>query len=312
MAYGQLESAWPVHGNILVHQDSAYFAAGRSSYLDGGVYLYRLDLLSGRLLSQTRMDSRDPETKEQPKEAICDFDMPGILPDVLSCDGSSLYMRHNRFDLNGVEQEADVPHLFSGVGFLDGSWWHRTYWLVGAEMASGWGRWPIAGNVVPSGRLLVLDSSSVYGFGRHQYSRGGSHVGLDDTYYRLFATDRKPLIQSEHPDEKPVKQIKKLDQLPRGYASDKSVVNYHWEIKIPFMVRAMILAGNNLFLAGQSGLANPEESKGAFLRVVSAKNGKDLAEYTLDSPPVFDGIAATRGCIYISSVDDRVTCFHNR
>jgi outer membrane protein assembly factor BamB len=311
MSFGQLESAWPVHGNILVHNNSAYFAAGRSSYLDGGIYLCRLDLLSGRLLSQTRMDSRDPETQEQPKGVVEQFDMPGILPDVLSCDGSSVYMRHKRFDLNGVEQEPSIPHLFSGAGFLDDSWWHRTYWMLGTGMASGWSYWPTVGNVVPSGRLLVMDSSNIYGFGRQQYSRRGSHIGLDDTYYRLFAADRKPLEKGKHTDEKKRKDNKKLNRGPKGYASGQSTVNYHWDKKVPFMVRAMVLANNNLFLAGQNDLANLEESKGAFLRVISVKDGEDLKEYTLDSPPVFDGMAATRGCLYISSVDGRVTCLEN-
>ena len=36
-------------------------------------------------------------------------EMPGALPDVLSCDGSSIYLRHLRFDLDCVEQKADVP-----------------------------------------------------------------------------------------------------------------------------------------------------------------------------------------------------------
>ncbi|UCF17610.1 MAG: PQQ-like beta-propeller repeat protein, partial [Phycisphaerales bacterium] len=131
VAYGQLESAWPVHGSVLVHDDVAYFAAGRSSYLDGGIYLYRLNPKTGRKLSETRINSRDPKTGAEPKGIIRGTNMPGALPDVLSSDGKSVYMRHMRFDLNGVEQEQTVPHLYSSVGFLDDSWWHRTYWIVG-------------------------------------------------------------------------------------------------------------------------------------------------------------------------------------
>ena len=78
--------------------------------------------------------------------------MPGALPDVLSCDGDSLFMRHRRFDLNGVPQEASVDHLFSAAGFLDDTWWHRTYWLVGKLMTTNYGGWPNVGNRVPAGK----------------------------------------------------------------------------------------------------------------------------------------------------------------
>jgi outer membrane protein assembly factor BamB len=48
-AFGQLESAWPVHGSILVIKGIAYFAAGRSSHLDGGIYLFGVDAVSGEV-----------------------------------------------------------------------------------------------------------------------------------------------------------------------------------------------------------------------------------------------------------------------
>ena len=46
---------------------------------------------------------------------------------------------------------------------------------------------------MPAGRLLVLDDSTVYGFGRfNQYHRNGTHVGLGDAKYMLFASKRTP------------------------------------------------------------------------------------------------------------------------
>ncbi|MHC4253012.1 MAG: outer membrane protein assembly factor BamB family protein, partial [Planctomycetota bacterium] len=49
-AYEQLESAWPVHGSVLVDDElsggvaTVYFAAGRASTIDGGIRLYALEL----------------------------------------------------------------------------------------------------------------------------------------------------------------------------------------------------------------------------------------------------------------------------
>ncbi|MHC4503737.1 MAG: outer membrane protein assembly factor BamB family protein, partial [Planctomycetota bacterium] len=48
MAYGQIESAWPVHGSVLVAGGVVYCTAGRSSFVDGGIYLYALDVETGK------------------------------------------------------------------------------------------------------------------------------------------------------------------------------------------------------------------------------------------------------------------------
>jgi hypothetical protein len=76
--------------------------------------------------------------------------------DVLSSDGANIFMRHRRYDKNCAPQRGGgAKHLFCSVGFLDDSWWHRTYWMMGGKMSSGWGSWPKAGNQVPAGRILA-------------------------------------------------------------------------------------------------------------------------------------------------------------
>jgi len=48
---------------------------------------------------------------------------------------------------------------------------------------------------------------------------------------------------------------------------------------------------------------------GGVMWAVSCVDGKKLAEYRLDSPPVFDGMAAANGKLYISTIDGKITCF---
>jgi outer membrane protein assembly factor BamB len=55
---GQLESAWPVHGSVLVKDGLAYCSAGRSTFLDGGLYLYALEAATGKLAHRTHL--QDP------------------------------------------------------------------------------------------------------------------------------------------------------------------------------------------------------------------------------------------------------------
>lgn len=47
-AYNQFESCWPVRSGVLVLGNAAYFVAGRSSTMDGGLYLYALDAVTGQ------------------------------------------------------------------------------------------------------------------------------------------------------------------------------------------------------------------------------------------------------------------------
>jgi outer membrane protein assembly factor BamB len=358
VAYEQVESVWPVSGSVLVLDGVAYAAAGRSSYLDGGIRLVRLDALTGKPLSETVLDSRDPRSGQQPRDAVRGFEMPGALPDVLSSDGEFVYMRHLRFDREGQPLEPTVPHLFSAAGFLDDTWWHRSYWLFGARMRAGWGGWPVMGNLVPSGRILSYDESTVYGFGRTPYERHGSHVGLGLTHYRLFAALRPDVeapAASEEQTEggkgasvgkeqatggelipvaffaqprqragaKKAEGVKPADtpvEKPQPTAGAtpgqfRSVVRYHWTREIPLLVRAMVLAERTLFVAGPPDSAQPAERLAAWenklggrLWAVSTVTGETLAEHTLPAVPVFDGMAAARGCLYLSSVDGSVAC----
>ncbi len=341
VAFGQIESVWPVPGNVMVLEEKvgnsikavAYAVAGRSSYIDGGIYLCRLDAVTGKLLSQTIVNHRDPKTGLPPQDTAKGVNMPGALPDVLSCDGEFVYMRHTRFDKDGVKLEPNVPHLFSPAGFVDDSWWHRTYWLYGTDMNSGWGGWVTAGNQNPSGRLLVVDENSIYGFGRlEQYDTHGSHVGLEEsllpwplpspnarargtTHYRLFACSKE--VDS-------VKLKETAQQKRRGRMQTK--IKGYWSKPLEMVVRAMVLADDTLFIAGPPELltspsgsqnlkaaqAAYEGKKGAALWAVSTKNGKKLSEYRLDSPPVLDGMIAANGKWYISSMDGKVLCLENR
>ena len=50
MAYGQMESLWPVPGSVLVDQGVGYVAAGRHPMSDGGVYVYALQARTGRVV----------------------------------------------------------------------------------------------------------------------------------------------------------------------------------------------------------------------------------------------------------------------
>ena len=48
--------------------------------------------------------------------------------------------------------------------------------------------------------------------------------------------------------------------------------------------------------------------RGASLCLIDAANGKSLAQYKLESSPVFDGMIVARGRVFISLEDGSLVC----
>ncbi|MGB2821960.1 MAG: PQQ-binding-like beta-propeller repeat protein, partial [Phycisphaerae bacterium] len=334
-AFEQLESAWPVHGNVLVQNDTVYCVAGRSMFLDGGLRMLRLDPKTGRKLSETILDDRDPATGQNLQTHISGLNMPVALPDILSSDGKYVYMRSLPFDLKGKRkfvtyvdvraQQGDDVHLFSPTGFLDDTLWHRTYWVYGRAFASGAGGYHRAGRVTPAGRLLVLDGSMVYGYGRlWQYYRWTTPLE-----FHLFAAKKQPQIVKAGAERKPIKKKGERTGKFRTLSVTRFVPS--WSNDTSVQVTAMVLADKVLFAAGPPDvedevrsvkmLADPETQKklaeqsaafegrrGALLIAVSPSSGQKLAAYRLDSMPRFDGMIAAGGRLYLATVDGKVLC----
>ena len=204
MAYEQLESLWPVHGSVLVKDGIVHCVAGRSMFLDGGLRMLRLDLASGEKISETLMDDKNPETGNNMQEKLQILQMPVGLPDILSTDGKHLFMKSQKFDLEGnrleigpnsgdfasqaSKQRGEDAHIFAPMGFLDESWFHRSYWVLGQSFAGGHGGYYQAGRFAPSGRILVRGNGYVFGYGRKpEYLRWTTTLE-----HQLFAADPNP------------------------------------------------------------------------------------------------------------------------
>jgi len=338
MALEQIESVWPVHGSVLVQNDVLYCVAGRSMFVDGGLRLLRLDPATGRKLSETILDDKDPETGKNLQVHIQGLNMPVALPDILSSDGKYVYMRSLPFSLEGKrkfvayvpvkEQEGDDLHLFCPTGFLDDSLWHRTYWGYGRAWASGAGGYHQAGRVIPAGRPLVFDDEMVYGYGRlWQYYRWTTPLE-----FSLFAAKKQPEIVKAGTEKKTVKKDGK-----RVGSKALPVTRFvqDWSGDVAIQITSMVLTDNALFAAGPPDVEDEEESvktlldpetqkklaeqsaafegeRGALLIAVSRKNGQKLAAYRLDFVPRFDGLIAGNGRLYVSTLGGEVLCLDSK
>ncbi|MBM4088917.1 MAG: hypothetical protein FJ276_05715, partial [Planctomycetes bacterium] len=276
-AHEQLESPWPVHGSVLVDQNVAYVTAGRSSYLDGGIRLCRLDPKTGAVLSTTDVHSPDPETGRQPPQFNAN-QMPGSRSDILVADDKFVYLRDVPFSKDGLPREERVPHLFTLTDFLDDSWTHRSYWVFADKPSIATGCSGREKRLI-YGRLLVHDDATVWGYGRKNVH--WSNEFLDGPYH-LFS---------------------------RGLDAAEPT----WSVPVPIQVRAMVRAGDTLFVAGPAAAAveGTEPATGrqdAQLLAYSADAGTELGRWDLSAPPVFDGMAAARGQLFLALADGSVLC----
>ena len=313
VAREQVESVWPVHGSVLVSGGTAYVAAGRSSYLDGGIMLYGLDPATGAVRCTRRLASEhagviDPPPEAQQKKMLATirqndtdyktflapdrsdaFAMGGALTDILTADGGSIFMRQLRFGPDLAPQDAGRQHLFATRSLLDGVEHNRAYWVLGTgdftRLPVAY-PWIISKSVqVPYGLMLAFDATTVWGV-----HRGGKR-GSD---YTLFAAPRPApsAAESALPDFQP------------RSSKTKGGTGGAWTAALDVRPRAMIRTGKVLVVGGETG----KQGEAGCVRLVSAADGKTLGEVRLASPPVWDGLAVAGGRLYVACVDGKVVC----
>ena len=339
MAWGQVESAWPIHGNILIHDDAAWFVAGRSMFLDGGLHMFRLDPATGNVITREtftgRADSGRLLSGSEEKR------LAG-LPDVLSTDGENIYMRSGIFKLedgrirrkllpakqvikyggNKPAEPSDIVgesknHLYSAFGYLDDSWFHRSYWVYN-DLTSHRHNYATTGKSRPAGRILVMDDANVYGFGREKQLFNWT----SPMEYRLFAEAKEGSVP------KPAGTAKGAKGKRKRRPASKAL----WEQKVPILARGLVLAGDTLFAAGPPDVLDEKREdireetpeileatteqeaamlgkRGGKLMAFTKSDGKVLAEHKVDAPPVWDGLIAANGKLYMALTDGTVQCW---
>jgi len=343
--HGQPASVWPLSGSVLVQDGKVYCVAGRSSFLDGGMRLTLVDAESGEILKENVMDHLDPENRQDMHQHVAMQNMPVSLPDILSSDGTHLYMRSQQFDLNGkrthiknsgwdddIEIGIGREHLFAATGFLDDNWFHRTYWVYGNSFLEGCsmpsGGWFEMSRISPGGKMLCFDESNVYGYGQFpEYSKWSTPLR-----YSIFSMDKKPKnYKPGVPDE----ELRKTRPNWRNYRTlrvPKVEFDFNWKSTVPLRAKAIVKTPGALFVAGPEDILDEEKvfedarseanrkllqkqnelinsRSGGKLLAVSAEDGRSRQVLGLQSPPVWDGMAAAYGNLFVCCRDGSVVAF---
>ncbi len=321
-AYGQPESAWPICGSILIRDGLAYFAAGRNSFIDGGIFLYALDPHSGTIVHQKRMYGPYGENgfPIENRQVVKGMSIEGFKGDIFISDDKLLYLRHQAFtpNLSPVKlQDVKQPHLIPSHGFLEAIPQHRSFWTIDTmlhyDIPTGQGG--------IQGDILVIDGSRFYEV--RGYSPGRT-VWFDPrtSGYTLYAgkygASAKASLDMASADVD--KQTTTKGKRRQTKTRNRNVVRVApsvkiWSSSIPLTGKAILLANDVLFVAGtpvafpQDDLAKAYEGRmGGILWAASASTGEKLAQYTLDAPPAWDSLAAANSLLFLSLADGRVIC----
>ncbi len=332
VSFNQVESVWPVQGSALVQDGIVYFAAGRSSFLNGGIIVYGLDAAKGTVRHHHTLHGPWPDVTQENGRP---FAMEGALPDLFATDrNKNLYMMRIKFDpeLNRGETKRESPlgeldmggdHLAATGGFLDDTGFDRVYWMYSK-------RWPgfyFSQQSPKAGQLVVFDGTTTfavkYFYRRHLWS---PLLIPESQGYLLFAdhNSTEPGFLKKGKGPKFLEWLPeetKSDQHRRGGQGVEKGTGYvrhepaKWQTMIPVRVRAMVLAGDRLVVAGPPDAVKPDDPLAAFegrteasLNIFSSSDGSLLQTYKLPKPPAFDGISTARGSLFIATIDGRVLC----
>lgn len=213
--------------------------------------------------------------------------------------------------------------LVATGGFLNQTFWNRTWWMY----SHVWPSFHYAQQAPKSGQMLVFDDRNTYTV-KHYFTRNRhSPMLFPGSGYLLFADDNnnEPLFYRGEGEPRPIEWEPELPKETRwsihqdasvdkgpGFTRSKPAL---WTAWVDVRIEAMLLAGDNLFIAGtpdlvpeDDPLAALEGRMGGIIKVVSANDGSTVAEYLLDSNPVFDGLSAAGGRLIITTKDGEIIC----
>ena len=309
--FGQLESAWPIHGAVVVTANNkfndgrpvVYANAGRNSFLDKGIRLCGVDLQTGKLIAKKTLWG--PYDKDGNPISEKQWQLNGVKNDILISDGDFVYIKDDAFDLNlkSVESKGKPHIIATGLSMLDPYRHHRSLWIIGKDT-------PYGPTMNYAGELLSVYGKKIYAF---RAQNGQRNCG--GRAFKKYGLGQFDIIQTKE-DPAAMKKLPPWLQISIAKAQQK------WRTTLSLIADSMIFTGAGskgdevLFMAGSVNPGNPAgldkalDGKGdSFLQARSASDGKLLAKYTLNAPPVFDGMAALPGKLFVPLKDGSILCF---
>ena len=306
-AYGQLESAWPVAGSVLVSDDVAYVAAGRQQLSDGGVFLFSLDPLTGERhwvhkLNDIPQKGYEGDTGDSwgfYKNSGLEFDPV----DLLHREGDRIALSRWLISLDGRDVEVDT-------------------WDAFARLDTG------KGAVIAPRGTWTYGFRQIHRFGNEAFKRSlcvyrdHTIVGALDSTTALYRRD----FDLENGEEFNRKWITGWEAASKGrkgerpYRSDRIAEKASWKVnpwaeddspdallkpttaegsaQLENKLYGMVLdSARRLYVIHQDGT----------LKMIDTADGRELSSQQV-APPIWDGLALADGKLFLSTADGRLLC----
>jgi outer membrane protein assembly factor BamB len=280
---GQVESPWPVAGSVLVSDGVAYVSAGVHPLTDGGMRVCAVDPRTGSITWKqivTDMGYNDHAWRGR-------MGLDQDYADLMVKDGERVALSRWVFDPATGKNEYLFQNSFYRLG-RDGGYLTRGAWSYGYPMNRPRVRRPLQ---VGNG-LMVFGTNKGADPSRFKWEPTGG--APQRQALKLFRRDFKP---GEQFDVKWVEQKNDTEsRIGLYFPANRTAENSTWSAAYPGWPEAMVLAGANLFVYAEGKLKS-----------YAAADGAPLNEMAL-AQPVWDGIAASGGRLYLSTMDGKVVC----
>ncbi len=289
VAYGQVESPWPVPGAVLVMDDIAYFAAGRQPLADGGILVFAVDPLTGQQHWVKRITTL-PQ-KHFYENSGLEFDPF----DLLHAEDGGIAMSRWIISRDGKKVDVDKWNAFAKLNTGAGEVWiPRGSWTYGARHQH---RFP---GEAPRRPLIAFRDDNIY----------SSLNGSTDVFRRDFDLDKGEKFNSKWITGWQAAGEARKNGKP--YRTYRIAEGAKWS-KDPFAdpdkkkkelkrgaqrhnrIYAMALAKDKLYVVHQDGR----------MKVLSTTDGYVISE-TQVPPPSWDGLAIAEGRLYLTTQDGKV------
>jgi hypothetical protein len=180
--------------------------------------------------------------------------------------------------------------------------------------------------ISPSGKMLCFDDKTVYGYGQFpEYSKWSTPLR-----YSMFSMSKNPKSYQ------PGKSDRELGKKPRmnwrtyrALRCPKVEFDFHWKSPVPLRAKAIVKTPELLFVAGPEDVLDEEKifedsrseanqkslqkqnelinsRQNGKLMAVSVQDGTTRQILDLPSQPVWDGMAAAYGRLYVCCGDGSV------